>query len=872
MKVKVLKVLGLSWLLAVQGLEPTLATPLTLKEILSSQVETDSSIPSPSEFIGVDLGSKHLLHHEIVRYLDKLATVSPKIESLGEYGKSYGGRPLMAYAISSPENIKNLQLIKSSRAKIVDPSADIDLSGQPAVLHMMYSIHGNEASGANATPLLAYYLAAVKEDYLDVQLKNVVIILSPVLNPDGLDRFASWSNNHAGSHPSDDPNDREHIEPSPNGRTNYYWFDLNRDWLPHQHPESRGLLKLFHSWKPNVQLDFHEQGSNRNFFFMPGVAERTFPLIPKVNQDLTAAITRFHEKKFDEHGTLFFTREGFDDFYVGKGSTYPDFFGCVGILFEQPSSRGVKQRVTGGELTFTDSITNQFRASLSSIEGVATLKNRLLKYQRDYYASANKRSSKKFYLASAPGDDVKLQEFIRVLRGHQIQIEALAEDKVVDGLLYKSDETIAIPADQPHSRYLQAIWGRQLDFKSEVFYDVSTWTLPLAFNLTHTERPVERVKTVPLGTDEVQSVRPFLESPIGYLIDWQSSDAASLLYGLLNAGAKVRVGKQPFVAKVKGTGAMGFSAGTLFVTPTEGKGWSTEVTSAIKKAFQEGLPIYSVASSSTPVGVDLGSSQFEVIEKPKVMVITGPGTSAYRVGEIWHLLDRRANMPITMVDKYRLPDLDYSGYTHVILTNPLKGLQDPTIEDLKAFVSAGGTVWAQGAETLEWLRANGLADIHWRETDAQRLEKKRLEFISSPPNDSSVIENYLPERKPYAAASGDAASQLVRGSILEGKLDRTHPLGFGYVSGSIPMFRRNAKFMTRSSDSYSTPILYSNKPLMSGYMSGENQRLVSNSASVIVESRGEGTIVLSLDLPAFRGFWWGTQRLLLNTIFFGKLM
>ena len=175
------------------------------------------------------------------------------------------------------------------------------------------------------------------------------------------------------------------------------------------------------------------------------------------------------------------------------------------------------------------------------------------------------------------------------------------------------------------------------------------------------------------GTDEVQSVRPFLESPIGYLIDWQSSDAASLLYGLLNAGAKVRVGKQPFVAKVKGTGAMGFSAGTLFVTPTEGKGWSTEVTSAIKKAFQEGLPIYSVASSSTPVGVDLGSSQFEVIEKPKVMVITGPGTSAYRVGEIWHLLDRRANMPITMVDKHRLPDLDYSGYTHVILTNPLKG-------------------------------------------------------------------------------------------------------------------------------------------------------------------------------------------------------
>lgn len=872
MKLKVLKILGFSWMLAFQAFEPALATPLGLKDIMRTEVETDSSIPSPSEFIGVDLGSKHLLHHEIIRYLDELSTVSPKIESLGEYGKTHGGRPLMAYAISSAENIKDLQLIKDSRAKIVDPSIDIDIAGQPAVLHMMYSIHGNEASAANATPLLAYYLAAVKDADLEEQLKNVVIILSPVLNPDGLDRFASWSNNHAGSHPSDDPNDREHIEPSPNGRTNYYWFDLNRDWLPHQHPETRALLELFHDWKPNVQLDFHEQGSNRNYFFMPGVAERTFPLIPRVNQDLTAAITRFHEKKFDEHGTLFFTREGFDDFYVGKGSTYPDLFGCVGILFEQPSSRGLKQRVTGGELTFADSITNQFRASLSSIEGVAALKSKLLEYQRDHYASASKKSSKKFYLASAPGDEAKLREFVRVLKGHQIQIEALAEDRLVDGFLYEADETIAIPADQPDSKYLDAIWGRQLDFNSKVFYDVSTWTLPLAFNLAHTERPVERVRTLPLGMDRVRSPRPFLESQIGYLIDWRSSDSASLLYGLLDTGAKVRVGKQPFIAKVKGIGAMGFSAGTLFVTPIEGEGWPPKVMIAIKKAFQDGLPIYSVASSSTPVGVDLGSSQFEVIEKPKVMVVTGPGTSAYRVGEIWHLLDRRAGMPITMVDKYRLNNFNYHGYTHILLTDPLKGLPDPAVENLRAFVRSGGIVWGQGAETLEWLRANDFAEIHWRETKAQRLEKKRIEFLRNPSDDASVVEDYFSERRPYDTASSDAAIQLVRGAILEGQLDKTHPLGFGYDSDLIPLFRRNAKFMTRSRDPYSTPILYSKEPLLSGYMSEENRRLVSNSASVIVDREGKGALVLSLDLPAFRGFWWGTQRLLLNTIFFGKLM
>ena len=233
------------------------AVSLSLNDVFSDVPTLNEALPAPKEITGVDVGERHWYHYEIVNYLDALAEASPRMVALGEHARTYGGRPLVSYAISTPENLARLDEIKAARTAIIDPEAEVNLSEQPAVLHMMYSIHGNEPSGANSTPLVAYYLTAAQDEALLKQLENVVIIFNPMLNPDGLDRFAYWSNAHRGINPSFDANDREHAQSVPNGRTNYYWFDLNRDWLPHQHPESRGRLSLFHEWKPNVQLDFH---------------------------------------------------------------------------------------------------------------------------------------------------------------------------------------------------------------------------------------------------------------------------------------------------------------------------------------------------------------------------------------------------------------------------------------------------------------------------------------------------------------------------------------------------------------------------------------------------------------------------------------
>jgi hypothetical protein len=846
---------------------PALAQHLTLSDIFDSPPIVNASIPKPEEVTGVRVGERHWYHYEIVNYLDALAEASPRMVALGEHARSYGGRPLVSYALSTSENLARLDEIKRARSAIIDPEADVDLTTQPAVLHMMYSIHGNEPSGANATPLVAYYLNAVLDDALLAQLEDVVIIFNPMLNPDGLDRFAYWSNAHRGVNPSFDSNDREHVQSVPNGRTNYYWFDLNRDWLPHQHPESRGRLALFHEWKPNVQLDFHEQGSNSNFFFMPGKPERTNPLTPKINQLLTAKIGEYHAAAFDAEGVRYFTEEGYDDFFMGKGSTYPDLFGTVGILFEQPSSRGAGQSTLNGTLTFPFSISNQFRASLSSVKATADLKDELLDYQRNFYTK--QKRSRGHYLASAEGDSTRLQEFVRILKGHQIEVETLVNDVTAEGQLFKAGQAIAISLDQPQATYLETLWRAQLEFEENVFYDVSTWTLPWAFNLSHTREPVRNAKTKALAPSEAGEASALARSPIGYLVDWRDANSPALLYDLLEAGANVRVAKAPFTALTTNEGAVNFGYGTLFVAPELQESIPEAALSLLNEAVSRGLRIYPAASSYTPEGIDLGSRDFDVLSLPNVVLVTGPGTSAYGTGEIWHLLDTRVDMPITMVDSHNLKRLELDRYTHVIMTTPLRA--PGAAAQLDAFVKSGGVLWLQGASTVAWAADEGLTEATWRETPAQRqaAELKRARNNKASPEIQGAL---LPERKPFSTASDEYAFTLVRGAILQGDLDTSHPLGYGYTSSELAVFRTTNRFMNPSSNAYSSPVVYTDSPLLSGYMSDENRTLVANSAGLVVDERGQGAVVLSLDSPTFRAFWWGTQRLLVNGIFFGDLL
>ena len=338
----------------------------------------DEKIPVPASIIGHEVGEWHVTHDKLVNYFYQLDQSSTKVK-VEKIGQTYEHRPLIQAIITSEKNHLRLEQIRQEHVKLCDPEQSISCNSEemPVVVRLGYSVHGNEASGANASILVAYYLAASKSADVSNILDNCIIILDPSLNPDGMQRFSTWVNQNKSQNLNSDPNNREFHEPWPGGRTNHYWFDLNRDWLMAQHPETVARLAVYHSWMPNIQTDHHEMESNSTFFFQPGISTSKNLYIPYENVILTEKIAKYHVQELDDQRRLYFTKESFDDFFIGKGSTYPDIQGGVGILFEQASSRGHLQETINGPLSFPFVIKNHVTASLSTLQAAVELRKEL---------------------------------------------------------------------------------------------------------------------------------------------------------------------------------------------------------------------------------------------------------------------------------------------------------------------------------------------------------------------------------------------------------------------------------------------------------------------------------------------------------------
>ena len=344
-----------------------------------------------------------------------------------------------------------------------------------------------------------------------------------------------------------------------------------------------------------------------------------------------------------------------------------------------------------------------------------------------------------------------------------------------------------------------------------------------------------------------------------------------MLYALLDAEANVRVATRPFTATLAGGEQREFGYGSLFVGRALNPAIPEEAMRLLRVAAAGGAPVFPAMSSSTHSGIDLGSRDFKVLEKPKVILVTGSGMSQYDVGEIWHLFDQRLRMPITMLDWTRLGSVSLSDYTHVLLTRDLDGLRESALNKLKAFVKGGGVLWAQEDRAVKWVIEKGLAEGVWRMSEEEKVQKAREKAAESE-KDESPSEASPVERRPFADARDQLAFKRVNGAIFATSLDITHPIGYGYTREDLPVIRSGAKFLEPSANAYSTPVQYLNDPLLAGYISEENLGLMANSASLIIDQQGQGAVVLALDNPSFRAFWWGTQRLLISAVFFGELL
>lgn len=808
--------------------------------------ELDPTITSPESFLGYPLGQWHLRHDQVNYYLKQLAHESEKV-SIELSGQSHEARQQLTAVISSKENQHQIDNILAQRQQ----SKNGEKVGGPLVIWLAYSIHGDEASGAHAAMALSYFLASTNDKWVKQLLEDTIVLITPSQNPDGMDRFSTWTNNYRGYTDVSDSNHKEHRQNWPNGRTNHYFADLNRDWLFLRHPETQGRIALFHKWHPHYVGDFHEMGRDQSYFFQPGVPSRTHPFTTSTNQALTEKLATFHRQALDNIKQSYFSREMFDDYYYGKGSTYPDINGSIGVLFEQASPRGQVQNTQNGKLRLTDAINNQFITSISSLKGAFALKDELIEYQKRFYQGRDKqqqRGRQSGYLIGSHDNQARIEDMANLLEQHQIQFYYLTQTVQQGEVDFKAISSLFIPIKQPQKSLLQALFDDPTEFEDPTFYDVSSWNLESAYHL-------QMVRNSKLDIDVLTKVppqKPLFESSnqsVAVLIDWQQDMAAPSLQALLDNDILVKYATKPFSVIIDGT-TKTFPAGTLQVPlkqPKHSVDDTNTILSKLTSTFT--LQLDPVATSSAISGIDLGSPSFNTIKPIKPLLITGRSTDASEVGELWYYLDKRLSVPVTLVDVGYLSRVKLNQYTHIIMAGgTYSALSERFARKLGQFTTDGGTIIAQKG-ALTWLNKNNVlkSDIKGKRFYKQLFDTTGL--------------NYGDKEKL-------AARQSIGGAIVELSLDPSHPVSFGISNARLPILKNKAIGLTTSSSPFTVAAKYADDPLISGYLANEYQRSFSNSPAIVLETRGKGAIVALTDNLMFRNIWLGSEKIYANALYF----
>lgn len=869
----------------------------TRDSLLPKDGDFDGSIQSPREYFGFEIGSRHLRHDQLVDYFQNLAQQSDRVQ-LHVYGQSHDGRPLLMLIVTAPERMDYIEEIQQQHRLLTKPdqNAEVDRSDLPVVVNMGYGVHGDEPSASNVAALVAYWLAAGQSSEIDEILQNCVILLDPCLNPDGFDRFAHWQATYRGRQWNPDPNHAEHRQGWPSGRTNYYWFDLNRDWLPLQHPESRARAKWFHLWKPNVVLDYHEMGTRATYFFQPGVPQRANPLIPKRNIELTELFGRYHARALDSQRSLYYTEEGFDDFYPGKGSTYPDLHGGVGILFEQASSRGQVQENQHGLLNFSKTIANQLTTSISSLQAATANRQALLEYQLEFYQQAWEEAGQaeiKTYIFSAPGNRSRLQELADLFLRHDIQCFWLKDSQPITDHFFDSKFSLIVPAQQAEAKFLQALIEQRTEFADNEFYDISAWSVPLAFGVSQhalsLQIPKDQLVAAKLGQRVVINPLPNVGStsatadsnnaaaatenaaqpkPVAYAIEWHDDSQTAVLVKLLKEQVHVEVAQRPFSAVVD-PGASEheqlheFGRGTLVIPLAVQKKPLPTLEKVLQTMQRGGAQMMPIFEGLTPVGPDLGSRFFSPVTLPNAALLVGQGVSAYQAGEVWHHFDTRLQMRLSLVQSSQWTTADWDRYQTIIMVSGSYSAANVNFENLAQWVRRGGNLIVIGS-AVESVGRGVLGRDVVVSNPASNAQ------TTNPTGNSNSESKPSTKRPEFDPIRDTAVLKQISGAIFSTEVDLTHPLLYGITDSSLPVFRTGTIQLQLAKPETQNPLVYGK--LLAGYASAENQQRLQGTPSVAIHQSGEGRVILFADDPLFRAYWWGTAKLFNNALFFAPQM
>ncbi len=804
-----------------------------------------AQLQSPSEFLGYEIGTQFSRHADVVDYFEHVAKNSPMV-TFDTYGKTNERRPLTYAIVSTAENLANIETIRTNNLKNIGMESG-NANPQTAIVWLSFNVHGNEASSTEAAMSTLYQLITEKQSWL----QNTVVIIDPCVNPDGRDRYANWYNQVKATPYNTAQIATEHNEPWPGGRPNHYLFDLNRDWAWATQVETRQRLKIYNKWMPHVHVDFHEQGINEPYYFAPA-AEPYHEAITPWQRDFQTQIGKNHAKYFDREGWLFFTRERFDLLYPSYGDTYPTFMGAIGMTYEQAGHGRAGLGIMTDEgyiLTLVDRVAHHTTTALSTVE-ISSQNAVKLNEEFNNFFSKDDFKYKSYVLK---GDPDKIMALTKLLDLHEIKY-GFTTSGSVSGYNYTTNtkgsmdatNALVVSTNQPKGTMVKVLFEPDAQLSEPLTYDITAWSVPHAYGL-------EAIASSSLVTANASN--PFttnlataVPTAAGYIAEWNSLSDAKFLAELLSNDIRVRFSEKPLSFSGKK-----FNRGSLVITKSDNRTNSEFHSKLIEIANKHKRELYASATSFGDNLTDFGSPDIKLINKQRIAVIQGEGTSSLSYGAIWHFFEQQLNYPITSINTDDIGRAPLENFDVIVMPEGWYGriLNDNAIDKIKDWVRSGGTLIAMGRAVGNFEGKDGFG--------LTSNAKDAKEEDSDDTADDALI--------PYNQRERESVKNFITGSIYKTSLDNTHPMAFGYDNTyfTLKLGNDSYKFLENG---YNVGYIKGDAVSVAGFSGADAKAGLANSLVFGEHRMGSGSVVYLVDNVMFRSFWENGKLLFVNSIFF----
>ena len=919
----------------------TLMEPTSLSKDLYDGVILDGTytnkIDKPSVYLGFEIGERVASPYQISNAILAWSNQSDRM-IVKEYARSHEDRPLYAVFISSPENLNNLDIIKKNVNLLSDGTntnankARSIIEELPAIAWMAYSIHGNETSGADAAMAAIYhFIASEDKDTLEM-LDNMIIIIDPMMNPDGRARFAKSLEQYRGTAPNYDDQSLLHTGDWPYGRTNHYFFDLNRDWIYVTQPETRGRVKLINEWKPQILVDAHEMGPQDTF--MTGPPRE--PINKNVDEDLIKWGNIFAQDQgnaFDDRDWRFYTGEWHEDLYPGY-SFYVQFRGTLGILYEQSrmAEDGVK-RPEGTIQSYKESVHHQYVSTMVNLKTL--LKNSKAMYQdywegRKYNVSRDSKYANQTFVVLPSKNIGRLETLIEKLRFQDIELYKNEKPILVKNILKQSGDivenfsipvgSLIIPNRQPEAPILAAMMEfdaeideavlvkeRQSNLRdgSSIMYDTTAFNLSMMYGLPAITVP-ENINSNLIKWESDPVKYEINSDALIWSVDGNDDRSVAFAARLMELGIQVRViNKETLLSGHK------LSRGSVVVIAMDNPLVDSLYEIIEEIAYNLDISVVSIESGFGPEELpDWGGEHFNLLERPQIAILSHEGFNSYDVGVSLWSIDHHLGIRHSQINKSIINYADLDRYNTIVIPSG-SSLSETNMNTLSNWVKNGGTLVAHNRSARSIASDNGIGNVKLiqhtfdnsrdfnidlqreiyslsDEIDYEKTHSNKVDTDISYPWES--IENTL-SKEDLESRDKWQSLFMPSGSIVSARTDQKHWLTFGstkllpilYGDSPVLMTGRNSQAAVRVGEiidsidnidvnkiNWST--IPSGKDInvrMSGLVWPEAAQRIANSAYLTRERFGEGQIILFSGEPNFRGSSLGTNRLWLNAIVYG---